>query len=205
MKKGFYIMKKFILLLILQLLFSQEICAYQKFVQSDINSEIEIALALDLLLVHSRFSDCAGKSLLGGASVDVSGLFVPPEFERLRFLSHRNSLSFEEGVEAIMELPHTIPQRQWGVSSDRFVEKWQALYNRVHNRLYIRTQMARLAQDIARLQGRIGGGLYESNEDEMKRILALKQKEFGVYQDIVDITIDRELLRDGHIFDTTAL
>ena len=115
-----------------------------------------------------------------------SGLFIPPEFEILRFLSEKNSLSFEEGIEAMARLPHTIPMRDI-YSPDDFVEKWQFLYNKVHNRFYIHSQAARLRQEISRLQFSPAGFFSRKieNEEEQRMVLTLKQEQLQDYEQLL--------------------
>ena len=206
-------MKKVILFFVFQLFFSQFVFSGSIFALEHLKQDFLCGVDESPLYLLSLDED----------EILDSRLFIPPEFEILRVLSEKNSLSFKEGIEAMVRLPHTIPMRDV-YSPDDFVEKWQFLYNRVHNRLHIHSQAARLRQEIPHLGQEVShlrqevsrlrfgqeGFFSRKNEEERRMVLeerrmvleekaevwALKQYQLQTYEQLLNDGVPGERLLD---------
>ena len=106
--------------------------------------------------------------------------------------SHKNSLSFEEGVEAMMALFDAVHALQYSKKTVDERKLLQRLHNKIHNRLYLHTQIARLKQEIKEIQEKtflesfLSFWEKEEKQAEVETVLILKKKALERYQSMLE-------------------
>ena len=82
------------------------------------------------------------------ANFDVSTL------EDIKALSNQSTISYEEGIQALLTLPDIFFARGFDhiknpEAQEKQLQEWKTLYNEIHNRLFILTHIARIKHQIS--------------------------------------------------------
>ena len=75
--------------------------------------------------------------------------------ESITSLSNQNKISYEDGIQALLDLPEIFSSRNFDdIENQEEKEKqlleWKTLYNKIHNKLFIITHIARIEHQLSR-------------------------------------------------------
>ena len=116
-------------------------------------------------------------------------------FDSLEALSNRDSIEFTAGVEAIAKLPATVP----AISSQEEKAVWQERYNRVHNRLFILTHIARLDREIQKFSVSSASGPSWLEQGKALKIES-KEAQKGLFRQALQSVSEGNFQHSNHQF-----
>ena len=92
--------------------------------------------------------------LLLAITFNAEANFDASTLEDITTLSNQRSISYEEGIEALLTLPDIFSGRDFNhiespEEQEKKLQEWKTKYNETHNRLFILTHIARIKHQIS--------------------------------------------------------
>ena len=122
--------------------------------------------------------------------------------EDIEALSNQTEISFEEGVQALLELSNIFSSRDLSTVGKEQLREWRTLYNQIHNRLFILTHIARINHQLSGTPGeplfRMDRQIWEVRAENIK--LRIKRNQLELFRQILQIISSEDFDHSKHQF-----
>ena len=127
--------------------------------------------------------------------------------ENITSLSNQNKISYEDGIQALLDLPDIFSSRNFDdIENQEEKEKqlleWKTLYNQIHNKLFILTHIARIEHQLSRNFNRplFVMGRYQWKVHARVTALRMKREQLQSLEQMLQIISSKDFDHSKHQF-----
>ena len=149
-----------------------------------------------------------------------AGLYDPKTIEAIEVIqsfANQNEISYEEGIQALLELPDLFSSLSSGLNKEgqmtlseeekeRQLREWKIWYQQIHNKLFVLTHIARIREQIldAPISDKFEPDRQNWEREAYVRIQTTKQNQMYSLKQVLDAISEESFDHSGHQFNNLS-